>query len=70
MTKHRKDTPKRPRRSWKASEIAVLVAALGTLLTGLAALLKKNCGEAEPNPNRVSGNNEKTAEMEDQLALS
>lgn len=48
----------------------MIIAALGTLLTGLAAILKKNCGEAEPNPNGVSGNSEQTAEMEDQPALS
>lgn len=35
----RKDTPKRARRPIKASEIAVIIAALGTLLSGLAALL-------------------------------
>lgn len=39
MDKHRKNTPKRARRPLKPSEIAVLVAALGTLLSGLAALL-------------------------------
>ena len=37
--KHRKDTPKRTRRPVKWAEVAVLVTALGTLCTGLAALL-------------------------------
>jgi len=40
MRKQCKDTPKRPRRQWKASEVAALIAALGTLLSGLAALLQ------------------------------
>lgn len=40
MSNHRKDTPKRPRRPLKASETAVIIAALGTLLSGLAALLQ------------------------------
>ncbi|GAA5531989.1 hypothetical protein [Deinococcus aluminii] len=39
MARHRKDTPKRPRRQWKPAEIAVIITALGTFLTGLAALL-------------------------------
>lgn len=39
MPKQRKDTPKRARRPLKPSEIAVIIAALGTLLSGLAALL-------------------------------
>ncbi|GAA5511913.1 hypothetical protein Dcar01_00627 [Deinococcus carri] len=39
MPKHRKDTPKRPRKPVKMSEVAVIIAALGTFLTGLAALL-------------------------------
>ena len=37
--KHRKDTPKRTRKPVKWAEVAVLVTALGTLCTGLAALL-------------------------------
>ena len=40
MRKQRKDTPKRARRPLKLSEIAVLVAALGTFLSGLAAFLQ------------------------------
>ena len=39
MARHRKDTPRRSRRQWKPGEVAVLVTAFGTLLTGLAALL-------------------------------
>jgi len=39
MPKHRKDTPRRVRTPVKWSEVAVLVTALGSLLTGLAALL-------------------------------
>ncbi|MFC5849336.1 hypothetical protein [Deinococcus petrolearius] len=39
MSKQRKDTPKRPRRQWKPAEIAVILTALGTFLTGLAAVL-------------------------------
>ncbi|WP_255638981.1 hypothetical protein [Deinococcus betulae] len=39
MAKHRKDTPKRPQKPEKWGEVAVLIAALGTFLTGLAALL-------------------------------
>ncbi|CAM3477545.1 hypothetical protein DESA109040_14130 [Deinococcus saxicola] len=36
---HRKNTPKRARRPLKPSEIAVILTAVGALLTGLAALL-------------------------------
>ncbi|WP_265469046.1 hypothetical protein [Deinococcus terrestris] len=39
MSNRRKDTPRRSRRQWKPGEVAALVAAVGTLLTGLAALL-------------------------------
>ncbi len=39
MGKQRKDTPKRPRKP-TAGEVAVIIAALGTLLTGLAAVLQ------------------------------
>jgi hypothetical protein len=39
MARHRKDTPKRPRRPVKWGEVAVVVTALSSLLTGLAALL-------------------------------
>lgn len=39
MSQRRKDTPKRPQKPGKWGEVAVLVAALGTLMTGLAALL-------------------------------
>lgn len=39
MPNQRKDTPKRARRPLKVSEVAVLVTAAGTLLSGLAALL-------------------------------
>ncbi len=39
MRKQRKDTPKRLRKPLKPGEIAVIIAAIGTLLTGLAALL-------------------------------
>ncbi|GGO37068.1 hypothetical protein [Deinococcus humi] len=35
----RKNTPKRARRPLTAAEIAAIIVALGTLLTGLAALL-------------------------------
>ena len=38
MPKHRQHTPKRPRKL-KVTEIAAIVAALGTLLSGLAAIL-------------------------------
>lgn len=39
MEKQRKDTPKRPLRQWKPAEIAVIITALGTFFTGLAALI-------------------------------
>lgn len=39
MPKQRKDTPKRPRNPVKASDVAVIITAFGTLLTGLAALI-------------------------------
>ncbi|EYB66875.1 hypothetical protein DEIPH_ctg064orf0042 [Deinococcus phoenicis] len=39
MAQHRKDKPKRPRKPVKIGEVAVLIAALGTFLTGPAALL-------------------------------
>ncbi|MFC5849633.1 hypothetical protein [Deinococcus petrolearius] len=39
MARHRKDNPKRPRRQWKPGEVAVILTAIGTLLTGLAAFL-------------------------------
>ena len=37
--KQRKDTPKRTRKPVKWADVAVLVTALGTLFTSLAALL-------------------------------
>lgn len=40
MRAQRKDTPKRPRRRVKPAEVAVILTALGTLLTGLAAFLE------------------------------
>ena len=40
MCKHHKHTIKRPRKPLKPSEIAALLAALGTALMGLAALIK------------------------------
>lgn len=39
MARHRKDTPKRSRRPIKASEVAMVITALGTFLVGLAAVL-------------------------------
>ena len=39
MTPRRKDTRIRARRPLKPSELAVLIAAVGTFLSGLAALL-------------------------------
>ena len=39
MPKQRKDTTRRARRPFKPTEVAVILAALGTLLSGLAALL-------------------------------
>ena len=39
MAKQRKDTPKRPRKPIKPSDVAVIITAFGTLLTGLAALI-------------------------------
>lgn len=41
MSNRRKDTPKRPHRQWKPAEIAVIITALGTFLTGLAALRQR-----------------------------
>lgn len=40
MRSQRKDTPKRPRRLWRPAEIAAMFVALGTFLTGLAAVLE------------------------------
>ena len=40
MPKHHKYTPKRPRKPLKPTELAVILAALGTAMTGLAALIK------------------------------
>lgn len=40
MRPQRQDTPKRPRRPLKPAEIAVILTALGTLSSGLAALLE------------------------------
>ena len=51
MGKQRKDTPKRPRRQWKPAEIAVILTALGTFLTGLAA----SVASAEDRPKYVPG---------------
>lgn len=39
MQKQRKDTPQRARKPLKPSEIAAILVAVGTFLSGLAALL-------------------------------
>ncbi|MDB5046615.1 MAG: hypothetical protein JWQ08_2665 [Deinococcus sp.] len=40
MRKQRKGTPKRAQRPLKPSEVAVIITAIGTVLTGLAAILQ------------------------------
>lgn len=39
MRKHRKDTSTRARKPVKPGDIAIILTAIGTVLTGLAALL-------------------------------